>query len=190
MSQDIRGVSAKHISLDLGLRYATAPTMPHKPRRALGDQNTSALEGVVEVDETYFGGKGSTESKGKGLSYKNKSLIVMAVELKPGRGNKAPGINQSGFVSGNARVALVATASSEDLSPFIRSVLKKGTNMLTDGWAGYKGKELHTDHEPEPQGNPKNAGLLLPMVHMQFSNLKTWLNRTFHGVSKKHLPGI
>jgi hypothetical protein len=83
--------------------------------------------------------------KARSLSYKNKSLIVMAVERKPARGNKAPGINQSGFVSGNARVALVATASSEDLSPFIRSALKKGTNMLTDGWAGYKGNELHTD---------------------------------------------
>jgi hypothetical protein len=65
MSQDIRGVSAKHISRELGLRYATSWTMPHKPRRALGDQNTSALKGVVEVDETYYDGKGSTESKGK-----------------------------------------------------------------------------------------------------------------------------
>jgi hypothetical protein len=27
----------------------------------------------------------------------------------------------------------------------------------------------------------------LPTSHMQISNLKSWLNRTFHGVSKKHL---
>ena len=188
MSQDIRGVSAKHISRELNLRYATAWTMLHKLRRALADTMASPLKGVVEVDETYYGGKGSTESKGRSLYNKNKSLIVMAVERKPAKGDKAPGINQSGFVCGNAKVSLVVSASSEDLSPFVRSALKKGTNMLTDGWAGYRGNEMHTDHEPEPQGNPKNADSLLPMVHMQFSNLKTWLNGTFHGVSKKHLP--
>ena len=189
MSQDRRGVSAKHISRELDLRYATAWTMMHKLRRSMTDKSASPLTGVVEVDETYYGGKGSTESKGRSLSNKNKSLLVMAVERKPARGNKAPGINQSGFVSGNARVALVASASSEDLSPFIRAALKKGTNMLTDGWAGYQGNEMHTDHEPESQANPKNSGVLLPMVHMQFSNLKIWLNGTFHGVSKKYLPG-
>jgi hypothetical protein len=152
MSQDIRGVSAKHISRELDLRYATAWTMLHKLRRALGDQSASPLNGVVEVDETYYGGKSPNDSKGRGLSNKNKSLIIMAVERKPARGVKAPGIKQSGFVSGNARVSLVASASSEDLSPFIRSALKKGTNMLTDGWAGYKGNELHTDHEVDPIG--------------------------------------
>lgn len=113
----------------------------------------------------------------------------MAVERKPARGNKAPGINKSGFVCGNAKVAMVASASSEDLSPFIGSALETGSNMLTDGWKGYGGDNQHVKHEPETQGNPKNAGILFPMVHMQFSNLKSWLNGTFHGVSQKYLPG-
>jgi hypothetical protein len=30
--------------------------------------------------------------------------------------------------------------------------------------------------------------LTLPIVHVLFSNVKTWLNGTFHGVSAKHLP--
>ena len=29
---------------------------------------------------------------------------------------------------------------------------------------------------------------MLPIVHVLFSNVKTWLNGTFHGVSAKHLP--
>ena len=29
---------------------------------------------------------------------------------------------------------------------------------------------------------------MLPIVHVLFSNLKAWLNGTFHGVSAKHLP--
>ena len=29
---------------------------------------------------------------------------------------------------------------------------------------------------------------MLPVVDILFSNVKTWLNGTFHGVSSKHLP--
>jgi hypothetical protein len=32
------------------------------------------------------------------------------------------------------------------------------------------------------------AGEAMPIIHILFSNLKAWLNGTFHGVSTKHLP--
>ena len=44
------------------------------------------------------------------------------------------------------------------------------------------------DHRPTTQGDPSNAAKLLPRVHRTFSNLKTWLLGTHHGVSPKHLP--
>ena len=34
----------------------------------------------------------------------------------------------------------------------------------------------------------EHASQLLPRVHRAFSNLKTWLKGTHHGVSAKHLP--
>jgi ISXO2-like transposase domain len=37
-------------------------------------------------------------------------------------------------------------------------------------------------------GDAKNASKLFPRVHRTFSNLKTWLKGTHHGVSSKHLP--
>ena len=38
------------------------------------------------------------------------------------------------------------------------------------------------------QDGGKNADAVLPIVHVLFSNVKTWLNGTYHGVSAKHLP--
>ena len=38
------------------------------------------------------------------------------------------------------------------------------------------------------QGAAKNAETILPVIHVLFSNIKAWLNGTFHGVSAKHLP--
>ena len=34
----------------------------------------------------------------------------------------------------------------------------------------------------------KNAETFMPIIHVLFSNVKTWLNGTYHGVSAKHLP--
>ena len=36
--------------------------------------------------------------------------------------------------------------------------------------------------------DPKNAAKQLPRVHRAFTNLKTWLLGTHHGVGGKHLP--
>ena len=112
--QDKRGISAKQLSRELNLRYATAWTMLHKLRRALFEKQDRLLSGVVEADETYYGGKGGSDSGGRSLRNDNKCLIVMALERKPARGKKAKGINNSCFVAGNAKVAVADSASAKD----------------------------------------------------------------------------
>jgi hypothetical protein len=42
-------------------------------------------------------------------------------------------------------------------------------------------------HRFETQGTGDRAAEILPWVHTIFSNLKTWLRGTYHGVSQKHL---
>ena len=44
------------------------------------------------------------------------------------------------------------------------------------------GRARTRDRIPYP---PDDA---LPLIHLVFSNLKTWLQGTHHGVSQKHLP--
>lgn len=188
LAQDKRGVSAMHVSRELNLRYATAWTILHKLRRALEDNGGELLGGVVEVDETYYGGKGGPGSAGRSLANENKALIVMAVERKPARKDQMPGIKKTCFVVGSAKVAMIASAGSGDIGPFLQHSLSPGTNMLTDGWSGYFSPGQNFKHEPTVQGSPANAKRILPLVHLQFSNLKSWLNGTFHGVSPKHLP--
>jgi len=188
LAQDKRGVSAMHISRELNLRYATAWAMLHKLRLALADPDAFPLQGVVEVDETYYGGKGGPGSGGRSLANDNKALIAMAVERKLAPKKKMPGIKKTGFVAGNARVAMIPSASSQSLRSFLKASLSPQTNMITDGWAGYNGSGDSFQHEAVVLGNPKNAIEFLPLVHLQFNNLKSWLNGTFHGVSAKHLP--
>src|SRR6516164_1134314 len=134
IGQDKRGVSALFLARELALRYDTAWVMAHKLRHGLSERPEYPLDGLIEIDESYYGGRGKPESRGRGLTDPNKSLMAIAVETVPASPRRGEGIKKSHFVAGSARIAV------------------------------------------------------LPIVHVLFSNVKTWLNGTVHGVSAKHLP--
>lgn len=186
MARDKRGVSALFLARELELRYETAWLMAHKLRHALGEAASALLHGLIEIDESYYGGRGKSESRGRGRTNRNKSLLVMAVEKRP----VAPGtgIKGSGFAAGRARLAVLPEASQATLGGFVRAVARPGSQILTDGFAGYGGLGDGYRHQPVIQGKGKNADRLSPIVHVLFSNVKTWLNGTYHGVGAKHLP--
>jgi hypothetical protein len=57
------------------------------------------------------------------------------------------------------------------------------------GWTGYDDlATLGYAHEPLVlDGDPERTEAHLPMIHSAFSDLKTWLLGTHHGVSHRHL---
>ena len=64
-----------------------------------------------------------------------------------------------------------------------------GTRIITDDWSGYAGLTTHGfDHMPiAERGDPQVAEEFMPIIHLVFSNLKTWLRGIQHGVSPHHL---
>jgi len=169
------GFSALQLQRQLGLkRYETAWAMLQKLRRAMVRPERDRIAGKVEVDETYVGGVEEGRRGGR-LRKSTKSIVVGAVEVR-GRG------------SGRIRLAVVENLSAASLVPFVEGAVEPGSILLTDGWQGYAPLRKAYDHQPTTQGDPKNAAQLLPRVHRVFSNLKTWLAGTHHGVSPKHLP--
>ena len=184
MAQDKRGVSALFLARELALRYDTAWLMAHKLRHGLSERPEYALDGLLEIDESYYGGRGKPASRGRGLADPNKSLMVIAVETVPAGPRQGEGIKKSRFVAGSARIAILPAATAAHLGGFVRSSAKPGARILKS----YEGLAEGFRHYPIVQDGGKNADAVLPIVHVLFSNLKTWLNGTFHGVSAKHLP--
>jgi transposase-like protein len=188
MAQDKRGVSALFLARELALRYDTAWLMAHKLRHGLSERPEYALDGLLEIDKSYYGGRGKPASRGRGLADPNKSLMVIAVETVPASPRQGEGIKKSRFVAGSARIAILPAATAAHLGGFVRSSAKPGARIITDGLKSYEGLADGFRHYPIVQDGGKNADAVLPIVHVLFSNLKTWLNGTFHGVSAKHLP--
>jgi len=188
IGHDKRGVSALFLSRELKLRYATAWLMAHKIRHALSESCDYPLQGMIEIDETYSGGRGKPESKGRSLANKNKQLIVIAVERVPVKEKQKKGIKKSGYVAGSVRALVIPAADSENLGNFVKSNVAKGSQLFSDGWKGYSGFDGWCEHYPKTQIKGENANIILPIVHTQIGNFKSWIDGTFHGISSKHLP--
>jgi transposase-like protein len=95
---------------------------------------------------------------------------------------------QRGFFAGNARIAVLSAATGAELGAFLKANVAAGAHLLTDGFAGYGGRDAalgeHLKHTPVVQDEGVNAGEVFPIIHTLFSNIKAWLV----GVSAKHLP--
>ena len=169
------GISALQFQRQVGLRrYETAWTMLHKLRRAMVRPDRDRINGTVEVDETYVGG--FEEDLVGGRKKGKKAIVIAAVEVK-GKG------------SGRVRLAAVPDVSAASLVSFVESAVAPGYIVRTDGWMGYAPlRNRGYIHRPQTQGKAKNAAILFPRVHRVFSNLKSWLQGTHHGVEHKHLP--
>ncbi len=197
MGRDKRGVSAKFLQRELGVAYQTAWTMAHKLRHGLSEDPTRRLRGFLEADETFIGGRGNPTSRGRSTANPDKSLVVAAVEKVPAPKNKKGKHGhavkrQHGFFAGNARIAVLPAATGAELGTFLKANVEAKSHLLTDGFAGYRGRDAalgeHLRHTPVIQDEGANAGEFFPIIHTLFSNIKAWLVGTHHGVSAKHLP--
>ena len=194
------GQSALQFQRQLGLdRYETVFQILHKLRSGMVRPGRDKIGGEypVEVDETLVGGR----TRGEGRGVHHKALVVGAVEVrtrKPkenkaasGRAEREGGKSKRRLTyAGRLRLAVVADRKGPSLTAFVEQNVAKGSVVRTDGWQGYDGLPgLGFKHDPIViAGDQSRTEKHLPTSHLVFSNLKTWIDGTHHGVSQQHLP--
>lgn len=135
-----KGISALQLQREIGTTYKTAWRMLKQIRIAMGNENlTKSFEMIVEVDETYVGGKPRKE---------NNNLQFTTPKPKDtsttGRGTKKTpviGIKERGTGRVYARVALPneegKKLTGKQLLAVISAVTKPNTVVMTDDFKGY-----------------------------------------------------
>lgn len=172
MTSQKNGISALGLQRVLGLgSYRTAWTMLHKLRRGMVRPGRDRLQGLVEVDETYWG----TEETGvRGRQTEEKALIAVAVEIK-------------GADMGRIRLARVPDLNGDTLQRFIAYAVEPGSTVRTDGLPAYIGMKGYS-HDRQIQKHQPEGEHLLPHVHRVVSLLKRWLLGTHQGaIAHGHL---
>jgi transposase-like protein len=173
-----QSISALQLQRDAGLgSYKTAWLLLHKLRAVLGPDPATLLSGLVEADETYLGAPHEKGRRG-GRAHGLKSLVGAVVERRRRKGHLRLGVLES-------------HTFEHDLGPFVRGAIEgRTTTVRTDGLDGYRPlAAAGIGHERIVQGTDRSRGVeLFPWSHAVFSNLKSWLRGTYHGVSRKYLP--
>ncbi len=167
------GVSAMSVQRVLGLgSYQTAWAWLHKLRRAMVRPGRERLCGVVEVDETYWGGE--EEGVIGRLTY-DKALIGVAAEV-------------DGAGIGRIRLGQLADLTKHSLHGFVAQCVDPGSTVITHGLPTYRGMTGYTHQAIVIGKRNKQASKLLPRVHRVVSLLKRWLLGTHQGaIGHDHL---
>ncbi len=176
-----KGMSALQIYRFLGFgSYKTAWLMCHKIRTALSE-DVHQLGGIVEVDETFVGGKAENRhkdkrggGKGGGTGVGDKAIVVGAVRRK-----------------GNVVARVIENVKADTLAEFVRETVSHKVSLLcTDQWVGYR---RLADEYPLRTVDHRAGEYVVGTVHTNtiegfWSLIKRGMVGTFHKVSKKYLP--
>lgn len=173
LSTNLKGVSSMKLHRDLGITQKTAWMMAQKIREGW-QEGTSPMNGPVEVDETYIGGKEKNKH-----SYK---------KLRAGRGavGKVPVVGAKDRKT-NKIIAIVAPNTKGDtLKGFVRSASKPDAMIYTDDNRGYIGLRNHETvcHSVSEyvRGQAHTNG-----IESFWAILKRGYHGTYHHMSPKHL---
>ncbi|MFC1875589.1 IS1595 family transposase [Chloroflexota bacterium] len=169
MIESKKGISANQVKRTIGVSYKTAWYLCHRIRATMPEKHR--LGGIVEVDETFVGGK----TEGMGHGYKgNKAVVVGAMQ----RG-------------GEAELQVVDDRSRQTLHQFIRNSCKPDTEAIyTDEWPPYRGIADHdTRHETVNHSAEEwvNGNVHTNTVEGVWSLLKRSIMGSYHKLSTKHL---
>ena len=159
-------LSARGLQDALGFgSYETAWAWLHKLRRAMVRPERERLSGVVELDQSFLGGR----SHGKPGGASDKAPITIAVERLP-----------SGRL-GRARLQLAAMANGLDQVEFAREVIATGTEIHTDGALVLTRLSDHGfTHRPTAGYLASDLDAVMPGPHLVSSLLKRWTAGTLH----------
>ena len=194
VSSQTPGMSAVQFQRQLGLkRYETAFQILHKLRVAMvrPDRDRIVSGFPVEVDETWVGGR----TRGEGRGRHHKTLVVGAIEerkRKVNEGQRDPSKalpRRGGLYAGRLRLRVAPDRSAKSLEGFVLDSVQPGTHITTDDWSGYDhlAEQGYRLRQVAQRGDPDITEKHLPLIHLVFGNLKTWLNGVHHGVSPQHL---
>ena len=171
MSQSKNGVAAKELERQLGVTYKCAWRISKQIRLLMSDDN-DPLGGneIVELDETYIGGK----AKGKrGRGAAKKTPVFGAVER-----------------DGKIKTKVVLNVRKLTLMPLIKNMVANNSVIVTDESNSYNDvKKIGHLHESinHSKGQYVDGDVHTNTIEGFWSQFKRSVHGTFHCVSPKHL---
>lgn len=189
-----KGISAMQLSRDIGITYKSAWFSAMRVRCAMLDWGEK-LEGIVEMDETYVGGK---PRKRNNRSYEPDNVANLGnvydrndTRIKRGRGTKK--VPVVGIVERKGRVVakMMQGLTSKDLIAMLKKAVNiKQSTLMTDDFSPYKKMDAIIERFVVNHSSKEYARgeIHTNTIEGFWSIIKNGIKGQYHVVSKKYLP--
>jgi transposase-like protein len=175
-----KGMSAKQLQRTLGVGYKTAWYLFHRVRAAMATASRPPLNGTVEMDETYVGGKETSDKPGRPKN-STKQIVI--------------GIRQRGgdlrfFHAEDVKSGTIERYVKENISTEVEVIMTDDSAIYPKAIEGhplmgdYRGKHKTINHT---SGVYVEGTIHTNTVENSFSLLKRGIIGSWHKVSAKHL---
>ncbi len=208
-----KGLSAHQLKRNIDVSYPTAFNMYHKIRELMADENKDIedLEGVIEMDETYIGGKPRkmndpcfkpkkrteldkqiNELKGEGFNFTPKGKSKAKCQPEPKRGRGTDNIPVVGIVErgGDVVAQVMKTISYDNLKDMVKKYVNEDKSVLvTDSLPAYNSMKkiinhIKTDHSRLYSYRGVNSN----SIESFWAIIERGIMGQYHSVSPKMLP--
>jgi transposase-like protein len=181
-----KGMSAHQLHRMLKVTYRSAWFMAHRIRYTMSQEPLSSkLQGIVEVDETYVGGKLRVGTYKPKDNYHRKRLAPVA--------NKAAVVSvlQRG---GRVQSTHVERVTSENLRTMVDTMVDENAHVMTDSSTvlekAFLGRRAHSqvNHTAKEYVRYEDGVCITTnSIEGYFATLKRGINGVYHHVGKQHL---
>ena len=131
MCSSKKGISANQLKRELGISYQSSWFLTHRIRLAMAQEPLSSLlgagGGVVELDETFIGGRKRTNFHRNKTKEAGKKVAVMTLIDR----------------EGDARTFVVPNTKKKTLQGIAKPIVDKSATIVTDAHLSYEGLDDH-----------------------------------------------